>query len=152
MKTVYTVTRRDFEHHTTNIASAAFISVHATKSSANKAARAHCKSQIREAGGSTKEHGIEEYGGDLFSGVVKTWFEDRYGGARDRIVVEVKVQELRDDGTNGGFDDSDADSDGLDGVDDHPSTNDAFAGGTTKEQLDRERREAERVRDEIFKN
>lgn len=53
------------------------------------------------------------------------WFGDRYGGARDRILVEVKARELRADGTNGGCNDLDAESDGSEDFSDRSESEDS---------------------------
>jgi hypothetical protein len=108
---VYTVTRRDFFDDISNDSegSSKFISVHRTLISANKAAKAHCESQIREAGRSTKQHQIEFPGGaspiaafaKCFKGTV---FMGHFNDDRVKIKVGVNVVELREDGTNGNND------------------------------------------------
>jgi hypothetical protein len=118
---VYTVTRRCFfdDISSDSEGSSKFISVHRTLDSANKAAKAHCKSQIREAGGSTRQHQIEFSGGvspiaafaKCFKGTV---FIGHFNDGRVRIEVEVNEVESREDGTNGDNDLEDWDSDGDD--------------------------------------
>jgi len=71
------------------------------------------KGSIWNNGGNLRENPIEECGGDLFVSEVSMWLEDRCGGARERILVEVKAHDLRKDGKNDEDDISEVDSEGF---------------------------------------
>lgn len=98
---VYIVTRTDDDHHTDLKGRTILISLHITLPSANTAAKAHYRSQLRE-GLNLNDNEIEYPNvipgdTDLFKGILGLTFEN---GARDRILVEVKKMCSSDDGSN----------------------------------------------------
>lgn len=93
MNRVYIVTRRDRD------VISQLISIHGTLRSANKAAKAHCKEQVRDNGGNLENNPIEtdyerDWDTDFFSASCEIWLEDRHGPSRDRCVVEVQEKDV----------------------------------------------------------